>query len=736
MSYLWFLGPGAKVGPWGTYRPNVYFGVKRRAADSPLMGMAWLNPDTEWWESIRHDAEERDGLARYGYLEHTGDKYGSQEIIDEKGGMFLRTSFVRTEDDRWAVRVSGLPINPDDTTRNTSIFWYVALQNNQDGFGFPTDFNIDGIGGDINVLMTISGKEYRMTIPREPTNIYPTVVYSKRNKVHLNKASFLGMIIEENVWDAKKIVKQALMNDATRIYKEWQAAHSKSNAKGPSKLVARLQNVADPAANFLVIQQFFTLPFTFDVVFQPQESWQPSYANSESVSGRLLDEAKAFEDRFTRTFQLAERGFNKSQQQFAQAALCNLLGGIGHFHGNTLVQYGGKEEQEVGPIELFTAVPSRSFFPRGFLWDEGFHQLLVAKWDQALSQDILKHWFALVDSDGWIQREVIAGEEARRRVPREFQTQKPHIANPPTLLLAVRELMHNSKNQTQLTEFLREIYPAVQRYVAWYVRTQASKGAGEWTDPNSARTFRWAGRTVGHCLASGLDDYPRASWITEQEGHVDLHSWMVVITRTVGEIARFLGHTSEAEKMLKHSAAILDALNEMHWNEKHQMYCDYSYRDNSKHWICHEGYISLFPFMLQLISPSAPQLKASLDLLSDPTKLWSDYGILSLSKKDKFFGKDENYWRGNIWLNLNFLSLRALHYYGTQEGPYRELSSTLEARLRSNLIQNLHLRYHQQGFLFEQYSWKDGKGLRTHPFTGWTATAAVLAMSEAPALAK
>ena len=80
-------------------------------------------------------------------------------------------------------------------------------------------------------------------------------------------------------------------------------------------------------------------------------------------------------------------------------------------------------------------------FPRGFLWDEGFHLLPLLNYDSDLVLEITKSWFNLIDEDGWIAREQILGKELRSRVPAEFVVQSPQIVNPPTLTLVLTYLL-------------------------------------------------------------------------------------------------------------------------------------------------------------------------------------------------------------------------------------------------------------------------------------------------------
>ena len=77
-------------------------------------------------------------------------------------------------------------------------------------------------------------------------------------------------------------------------------------------------------------------------------------------------------------------------------------------------------------------------------------------------------------------------------------------------------------------------------------------------------------------------------------------------------------------------------------------------------------------------------------MLTDPNHLWSPYGIRSLSKSHELFGKDENYWRGPIWIQMNWLGLKALkERYTVQDGAQRERAKEIYDALRKNVVDNV-----------------------------------------------
>jgi mannosyl-oligosaccharide glucosidase len=385
-----------------------------------------------------------------------------------------------------------------------------------------------------------------------------------------------------------------------------------------------------------------------------------------------------------------------------------------------------------------------------------------------------------MDEDGWIAREQILGQEARSKVPPEFTIQYPHYANPPTLFMALEAFMDKvnsnvNKSTAPVTldnqdataslrsatvrhpelsqAYLRSFYPLLKKHYNWYRKTQRGEISSYDREAFSTKEgYRWRGRSVQHILTSGIDDYPRAQPPHPGELHVDLISWMGMMTRTMRRIAQNLGEEDDVEEFAYYETAITRNIDDLHWDEKAQTFCDATIDEyeESVH-VCHKGYISIFPFLTGMLGPDSPRLKAVLDLIGDPEDLWSDYGIRSLSKQDEFYETDENYWRSPVWININYLVLKNLYVsfllshkfpINTKDflqdtaivsGPHQKQARELYNTLRKNLVENVFREWEKTGFAWEQYNPDSGKGQRTQHFTGWTSM--VVNMMSMPQLA-
>ena len=528
--------------------------------------------------------------------------------------------------------------------------------------------------------------------------------------------------------------------------------------------------------NFVAVQINFKLPFTLDVVYHLEDLDDHStheWLMDTEYTKRLALKEQMYNTQFEDTFSLTEKGFDEKAIKFAQATLSNMIGGIGYFYGNSLVKSELiKEPTSYWSAPLYSGVPSRSFFPRGFLWDEGFHNLLISKWNPEISADIMAHWLDLMNSEGWIPREQILGPEARAKVPAEFVVQNNKNANPPTLLLTLHSMLKDMslRENGQVPDWFKSyLYRFWPRLVTWYNWFDSSQG-GE-----VPGTFRWRGRNPNainelnpKTLTSGLDDFPRASHPTMDERHVDLRCWMALASSLMSDIGNIIGKEKEALKYAEISTFLRDSylLDSMHWSQEHNAYLDYGLHtegvrlqrppppkgqpmqhnqdkirvvtiEPKLQYVNQLGYISLFPFILGVLDPKSAKIPKILDSIEDPNKLFTPFGLRSLSKDASLYNKkntehDAPYWRGPIWININFLVVRALYNLKEDMGvdkSVRTQAQRIYTKLRNGIIDNVIKEYYRTGYVWEQYDDKTGQGKGCKPFTGWSALV-VLMMGE------
>lgn len=750
------LAPVISQGPiWGTLLPGHYFGLKLSDPNSPEVSLMWFENDlnNEGNIDIRHLCDQNDRLNFYAWTRHDFHNFGQQIIRDK--GYSLETSFLKNSDHRreWQARIE-VTFN-STKLKPLSIINYISVEDVKDWLKVSPTKDAFVVEGYSKLL----------------DNFVFTIEIEDKDKRLLD--NHLAGWVDKNRMTTSSYIKSNLsIRNRDGIYLFTLPTSSSQPAKRASNRASKI--------NIIAHQFILTGSTSVMLSFKkkaPKDKVPQSNTNSDiQYAERLKVAIKSFDDKFSETFSveridaIPNRTIESKSLDVAKVALSNMIGGVGYFYGTAFINAKSNPDKiaPYGPIQLLTAVPSRSFFPRGFLWDEGFHNLLISRWDPTLSNAIIESWFNIMNVNGWMPREVILGIESMRRVPREFIVQGISNANPPVMLMTIEYML--DLGVLEESRF-RRIYPRLKAWFNWFNISQSGP---------QDNTFRWRGRDEmsvsmlnPKTLTSGLDDYPRASHPSPSEYHIDLRCWMAMAARTLARMAK-MSDDEEFYKVISRQAVSLsdnDLLDVLHWNPEHRMYCDFghnteraeltwvtktrqvqnrhsghteyeTYKVLERHSTGHPtfgcvpefGYVSLFPMLLRILSPTSDKLGVILERLRDENELWTDFGIRSLSKSSKYYRKyntehDKPYWRGPIWLNLNYIVLSALKHYSKLEGPYKEVCKRIFVDLKKNLITNVVSEFERTNYIWENYDDQTGKGQGSHPFTGWSSLI-LLIMSE------
>ncbi|KAI8004652.1 Mannosyl-oligosaccharide glucosidase GCS1 [Camellia lanceoleosa] len=258
---------------WGTYRPNVYLGIRARTPQSLVAGLMWLGlKDGRYF--MRHVCQDSDELKTY---------------VDQD--MTLMTSFLKSKEDGsgyggdWAVRidVQSEKSKLSEEMQTVHLFFYLM---DEDG----------------NAL----------SLSRETLNI------------HENSLLAFGSQTDVGSWN----LNLESMGDLEVHYSGFRTSHIhnlsdlvQQNLGAQVRKFGRLQlsDTTDDSSNILVFQILGRISFRTDVAF---------------ISG--TGKEKEFDDKFKKCFNLSDE-LDSESISTGEAAVASLLGGIGYFYGQSKI---------------------------------------------------------------------------------------------------------------------------------------------------------------------------------------------------------------------------------------------------------------------------------------------------------------------------------------------------------------------------------------------------------------
>ncbi len=261
----------------------------------------------------------------------------------------------------------------------------------------------------------------------------------------------------EDTWRVKKFISEELRKSELSENKVYLQTKKNEESEEPWAYAKFGKLNSLKQANILAIQLILTPPFKININF---DSTRPNMEKTKDLDSLIQQKQEEFHKNFLKNFKINnDFDFIRNDkdknllEDMSKHALSNLLGGVGYYHGKININLEETKDGKwhkgfryaVDKKGLLSASPSRSFFARGFLWDEGFHNIIISQWNPNLSMDILDTWLSTMSATGWMAREQIRGMESESQVPEKFIKQDKLIANPPTFLFPIENIIRYYK---------------------------------------------------------------------------------------------------------------------------------------------------------------------------------------------------------------------------------------------------------------------------------------------------
>lgn len=397
--------------------------------------------------------------------------------------------------------------------------------------------------------------------------------------------------------------------------------------------------------------------------------------------------------------------------------------------------------------------PSPRLYPHQWNWDSAFIALGIAHYDLTRAKTEILSLLRGQWRNGMIPH-IIYDPHAVGYFPDPHRWQislspdSPRqvltsgISQPPMITL-VAQLLAQRDNDA---EFARQVYPALLGFHRWFHQERDPRGEGltaiihPWESgmDNSPRwleifshiqfTQRPQYQREDNALLPPYErpsneDYDRFVFLMDLARDLNynqknifanspfvvqdvmLNSILYKADESLSELARLIGEpTEEIENWMEETQS---AFQHKLWNETDALYYDYDVRANR--WIKQNTSAAFMPLYAGLADKKQATRIVEGHLLN-PAEYKPDAGrtrylVPSVSKRNPYFDP-RNYWRGPVWINMNWFIMHALNRYGYVE-PARQIRSDTLA-----LVENA-------GF-HEYFDPQTGTGYGTDTFS-WSA---------------